>query len=353
MLLIALSLSLAGCGSGGSSGHVTTPGNTQDIEFLYCRVVAVEGEMHAQWATDCPTTADIRFGRASYTDLMNVTSRADTHDVVLPGLTYNARYIYRVTVRDSLSHSAESEGNFTTPDKATPEPVILGLQILAVSETSAQVTWRTDEPATTILHYGIAAATDSVLDAALVMNHTVQLANLLPATLYHLRAEAVDSTGLRGYGRDTLVTTASRMILSFPDTTVAVGDTISLPLRITNALDLAALRFGISLIPGSVELISVDAGPFYSDHDGFIFFQDIRPSEGTLYTDLTWSIQYNGNLRTGTHADGNGIVAYARLKGLTAGGTGASFVSDSSFALDVLATQRPCSLRAGTLTVVP
>jgi hypothetical protein len=99
--------------------------------------------------------------------------------------------------------------------------------------------------------------------------------------------------------------------------------------------------------------VSVEAGPFYSDLGGFIFFSTIRNSEGRFLADLTWSVEYNGNERVGTQADGGGIVAFAALRGVDAGAVQAQFEADSTFGLDMFANMRACSLRAGEIEVQP
>jgi hypothetical protein len=64
-------------------------------------------------------------------------------------------------------------------------------------------------------------------------------------------------------------------------------------------------------------------------------------------------VEYAGNVRVGTEADGGGIVAYASLRGVDTGAVQAEFESDSTLGLDVFANMRPCSLRAGEITVQP
>jgi hypothetical protein len=134
---------------------------------------------------------------------------------------------------------------------------------------------------------------------------------------------------------------------------IALGDTVRVPIHLADAQDLAALRLAVHFTPGTVEVVAVEAGPFYSDLGGFIFFSAIRNSEGRFLADLTWNVEYNGNQRVGTQADGGGIVAYASLRGVDTGATGAAFEADSSFGLDMFANMRSCSLRAGEITVQP
>ncbi|RPH95980.1 hypothetical protein EHM69_02570 [candidate division KSB1 bacterium] len=355
LLLLGLLLTgtlLLSCGSGGSSGPAG-PIGPGELTVYYCRVIERESEIHVEWAADAATRGEIRYGRTSFTNLVNIPARLDTHDVVLSGLDFNTRYIYRVNIFDSLDRSAEFTGDFTTPVKSTPEPIISGLTVSSITETSARINWRTDEPATTILYYGVTTLSDSVTKDSFALQHEVILTDLIPSTSYRIRPEAVDSTNLRGFGRDSLFTTATRMTVSFPDTTIGIGDTVRLPIWITNAQDLAALRLGISFTSGTVEVVAVDEGPFYTNNGGFIIFSNIRNSEGFFVADLTWTIQYQGNQRIGTAADGSGIVAYARLRGVDSGPVEARFRADSTFGLDVFAQTRACSLRAGVIEVQP
>ncbi len=345
-------LFVLGCGSGGSTGP-GEPEGPGDLTLRYCRVVNVDGQMHAQWAADLPTRGEIRYGRDVYTQQINVTSDADSHDVALTGLSFDTHYIYRITVRDSLSRAVQREGDFTTPAKASPEPVISNVQITDITESAATVTWDTDEPATTILYYGIGTADDSVTLANMVTEHSVHLTGLLSSSVYRMRPEAVNASNLRGIGPDTSLATPARLMIQFADTAIPVGDTIQLPIRIVDAENLAGLRFGITFETGMVEVVSVDEGPFFTDRRGFIFFSDIRNSEGVFIVDMTWNVDYDGNRQVNTDADGSGIVAYARLRGLEMGEVDMAFNPDSTYGLDMFANMRACSLSAGSIEVRP
>ena len=53
-------LLVAGCGGQNSSGPNGPDGDT--LQYLYCEVVQVENEMHAQWAANRPTEGTIEWG---------------------------------------------------------------------------------------------------------------------------------------------------------------------------------------------------------------------------------------------------------------------------------------------------
>ena len=347
-----VAFSLGGCGSGGSTGP-GEPVAPADLTFLHCRVTNVDGQMHAQWACDLPTRGDVRYGRTAYTQQMNVSSVADSHDVAMTNLSYNTQYIYQITARDSLGRAVQCDGQFITPPKASPEPIISDFKIENVTESTAHVTWLTDEPAIGILYYGIGSASDSLAATSLTEEHAFDLAQLAPSSTYRLRAEAVNAANLRGYGPDTSFATAMQLAVSFPDTVLAMGDTILLPLYVEDAENLAGLRIGIEFETGMVEVVSVDEGPFFTERRGFIFFDEIRNSAGYFLADMSWNIDYDGNRQINTDADGGGIVAYAKLRGLEAGQAELSFDPDSTFGLDMFGIVRSCRVTEGSVEILP
>lgn len=350
-LAALIPLILIGCSSSGSQG--TNPHEEpDDLEIYYCRAIEIDNFIHVQWAANHPTSGDIRYGIGALTQLITIPSRADTQDVVLIGLYYQTEYIYRLSVTDSAGNEEMCDGGFTTPDKATPEPVIFGMVIDNLTETSARVSWETDEPATTVLRYGTAGLTESVLEEDLIFSHEVELDGLTPSTLYVLRPEAVDEDGFTGFGPDTSLTTAAMLMLWLPDTTLLTGDTIDVPVQLSDAQDLAVLQYMLKLSSGLVEIVDVLQGPFYYENEGFQFLRDIRSGAGEVVNQMSWSIEFNGDERVGTEADGVGVVAYLSVRGLDAGVETVEFTADSTFGLDMFANVRACSLRAGNIEIV-
>jgi hypothetical protein len=201
------------------------------------------------------------------------------------------------------------------------------------------------------LKYGVAAPQDSIIDPAFTFIHDVRVASLTPSTIYAVRPEAVDSTNLRGVGRDSSFATVARLTLWFEGATIALGDTEDVRVHIENATDLAALQYTIEFATGRLEIVDLVEGGFYTENQGFAFFRGIRNSRGEVANHLTWAIEYNGSTRVGTDADGAGIVATLRMRGVTPGAANATFAADSSFGLDMFAQMRVCSLRTGTIVV--
>lgn len=347
--LLAATVVLNGCSSG--TNVVPPPIEEPGLTLLRCGVEEINAEMHVRWVANHPTSGEIRFGETAFTQLIRVSALADSHDIVLTGLHFNTNHIYEIRIVDQELNTAECSGNFRTPQKARPEPVISGFEITEITETSARFTWRTDEPATTELIYGLGALTDTASQPDFVFVHDLRLSNLTPSSLHLVRPEAVDTTALRGIGPDSSFTTAARLTLWFDDATVALGDTADLQVHIAAATDLAALQYQLTFTTGRIEVVDLVEGDFYSDHNGFAFFRGIRNSRGEVTNHMTWSIEYNGATRIGTAADGGGIVATLRVRGLDTGNANMQFAADSTFGLDMFAQARTCSLRVGQITV--
>lgn len=138
-------------------------------------------------------TVDHGFATSLSEDL--VTS----HSVSLSGLESNTTYHYRAKSTDAIGNEATSEDEtFTTsalPD--TTPPGISEVTASGIIESSATITWTTDEAATSQVEYGENSDYGSTtsLDESLVTSHSVSLSGLEPNTTYHYRVKSKDSFG--------------------------------------------------------------------------------------------------------------------------------------------------------------
>jgi hypothetical protein len=188
---------ISGCSSGGSTGP-DGPDSSGDLAFSNCEVVEIDNQMHVRWSANRATRGDFRYGQGSLAQITSEPGFETEHDVLLIGLSFDTDYMYRLTITDQLGNTADREGDFTTPLKAAPEPIITNFTVESVTESQAVLSWITDEPATTILYYGEGDFTDSVVIASFGFEHEVTLSDLEYVTNYSVRPEAVDLDGLRG-----------------------------------------------------------------------------------------------------------------------------------------------------------
>jgi hypothetical protein len=100
-----------------------------------------------------------------------------------------------------------------TPD-STP-PVISGVSTTAITQTSATVSWTTDEASDSQISYGIDAnyGSSTTLNSALVTSHSQNLTGLTAGTTYHYQVKSKDASGNLGASLDSTFTTQA------PDTT--------------------------------------------------------------------------------------------------------------------------------------
>ncbi len=97
----------------------------------------------------------------------------------------------------------------TTAAAAVPA-IVSGPTLNVIDASRAQVVWRTDAPATSVVEYGPTSALGAMATAAGETTlHVVDLPGLLPATRYHVRATSVASAcgGGRVDSADTTLTT--------------------------------------------------------------------------------------------------------------------------------------------------
>ncbi|TSC93467.1 MAG: cell wall surface anchored protein [Candidatus Berkelbacteria bacterium Licking1014_7] len=129
------------------------------------------------------------------------------HTVSLTDLTRNTTYYCLAESKDSSANSVRSdEISFTTTGDETA-PVITLASVGSITETTAIVSWQTDEPATSQVFYGIAANNlnlSTTEDTQSNRTHRVSLTGLTAGKVYYAKVISKDSNN-------------NQTILSYPD----------------------------------------------------------------------------------------------------------------------------------------
>ena len=104
-------------------------------------------------------------------------------------------------------------GNMYIADLALgtdPPPVISNVRAENVAQSTADIKWSTDIPATSQVDYGttVSYGYSTTLDSSLVTSHTVALSGLAPGQLYHYRVRSKNSAGAESVSGDYTFTTA-------------------------------------------------------------------------------------------------------------------------------------------------
>lgn len=114
------------------------------------------------------------------------------HTVPLAGLIKGAKYYYYVKSTDGSARLAEDNNGgeyytFTTTEDTT-KPEVSGIGAEMIKDTSAMITWSTDEGATSKVDFGISSGqylNSTVINTDLNLSHAVKLENLTTNTKYY------------------------------------------------------------------------------------------------------------------------------------------------------------------------
>jgi len=169
------------------------------------------------WQTNKPATSIVRYGLpgGALTTVTNPALVTD-HTVVLTGLQSNTTYQFDVQSIDALNNISlvVAGPQFTTLQEVIIlPPVITTAPFVDRGTDFAFVKWTTDRYATSVVRYGITAATytDSITGAAGVQ-HNVALTRLTPSMWYYYSVRSVDAFGLAVAFRDTFFETKALLL---------------------------------------------------------------------------------------------------------------------------------------------
>jgi hypothetical protein len=153
------------------------------------------------WTTNEPADSSVDYGTtAAYgSSTTPDTDPVTDHHVALAGLLPSQTYHYRVNSTDTAGNPQSSaDQTFMTAavSDSTP-PVITVTPPTLVTSSSAQINWTTNEPADSLVDYGTTAGygLSTTPAPALVTDHHVALAGLLPSQTYHYRVTSKDAAG--------------------------------------------------------------------------------------------------------------------------------------------------------------
>jgi hypothetical protein len=134
-----------------------------------------------------------------------------SHSQQLTGLAASTPYHYHVRSTDAGGTTVTSpDATFTTA--APPPPTtITAVNAGSITNTAAQITWTTNNPATSQVSYGTTTAYGSTttLDPTLVTSHSQPLSGLVANTLYHYQVRSVDAGGTPVTSPDATFTTTN------------------------------------------------------------------------------------------------------------------------------------------------
>jgi hypothetical protein len=170
------------------------------------------------WTTDQAGDSLITYGTGtSYGSTAYDAVLTKTHSMTLTGLASRTTYHFQVASANSHSLSSSSADNaFATAS----ELIISNLLVSGMTETTAVITWTTDQVSSSQVDFGTTASFGStVSDPSLTKTHSITLSGLSERTQYYFRVTSVTADGITAQTTDKTFWTRSSLF-----TAVSLGD---------------------------------------------------------------------------------------------------------------------------------
>ncbi|MEE9446094.1 MAG: LamG-like jellyroll fold domain-containing protein, partial [Cocleimonas sp.] len=167
------------------------------------------------WTTDEPSTSTVNYGGSipySNTDETDSTL-ATSHSVTLSDLTLNSEYHFEIVSTDGSTNSNTSlDQTFTATIAADTTPSVVSNIQTTVTDTTAAISWTTDEPTNGAVNYGTdnsygADAVDA--NTILATSHSVTLSGLTAETEYHFEVVSTDGSTNSSISPDQILMTTT------------------------------------------------------------------------------------------------------------------------------------------------
>jgi hypothetical protein len=168
-----------------------------------------------EWQTDEPSNSQVQYQPdsgstwGSYSFSKNDAGMVTSHSVTLTGLPSNRPHYFMVGSTDPYGNGPETSTTDNNPSaqqyfttEETPDtnaPVISNVIVAGTTDTTAAITWHTDEPSNSMVQYGASSTWGnyswSENDAGMVTSHSVTLTGLTEGTVYYFSVGSTDASG--------------------------------------------------------------------------------------------------------------------------------------------------------------
>lgn len=180
------------------------------------------------WDTDVPATSQINYGLTSGygSSTTKDTNLVTSHSQTITGLDADTLYNFQCVSENATEVETLSANQTATTasDPDTDPPVISNISSGTPNETSAVITWDTDEGADSQVEYGLTGSYGSftTLNTNLTTNHSEAVTGLDSGTLYNYRVLSVDaSSNAAASANNTFTTSSGGGIVSYPGGSVS------------------------------------------------------------------------------------------------------------------------------------
>jgi hypothetical protein len=165
------------------------------------------------WSTDVLANTQLAYGTSTALGQLSPlqTTMAASHGVTLSGL--NSGTLYYFVAQSTGANGATGYSTVmsftTTGTQTTPPPAISNVTVTGITNTSATITWTTDQASSSLVNYGVTSTYTmaTTLNPALVTAHSVTLTGLTPGTLYDFDVVSANSLALSSTSSNTTFST--------------------------------------------------------------------------------------------------------------------------------------------------
>lgn len=148
------------------------------------------------WTTDEDANSRVNYGLTNAFELgfLLDTALVKSHTISLTGLQEGKTYYFQVKSADVSNNVATSStSTFNTLDQTAP--VLSNIVVTNITQSSATISWNTNESATSVLDYGLTASYGTnKMSAVFTQNHSFQLSGLQSGITYHFRVKSQDAS---------------------------------------------------------------------------------------------------------------------------------------------------------------
>jgi hypothetical protein len=167
-----------------------------------------------RWSTDIEADGKIEYGvSTSYASSTTHNGTTRSHTITLSNLLSDTSYHYRV--RSKTSSTTEDLSNdriFRTAAGAdTTAPTFQAITVTDITQTSARISWSTNEASDAAVEWGLADTYGTVTSNTDAGNtsHSVTLSGLEAGKTYHYRVRSKDAANNTGRSSDATFTTVA------------------------------------------------------------------------------------------------------------------------------------------------
>ncbi len=173
------------------------------------------------WTTDEPANSTVNYWYTAPPGLTASNSTFDSnHTVNLTGLDPNTTYYYQVSSSDESGNTTvdDNSGHFYSFKTMMLASTLSAVSATNITDTSATITWTTDELGNSTVHYGNSTPPSlTASNSTFVTSHSITLTGLTPDTLYYYDVSSSNSEGTTtvspGHGTYYTFTTAVHLDL--------------------------------------------------------------------------------------------------------------------------------------------